>query len=152
VLGLMDKKITLEHNRNAVVWARRAGLLVTAHMVLGYPGEDEQSMMETIRFARSLPLDFAQFYCAVPFPGSALYQRAREEGWIDDAPWEMFEQNFCVLSTPGLSSSQVMAWRRKAYRRFYSSPSRVMRVLRRQVGLRGMPRFARMAMAFREWV
>jgi radical SAM superfamily enzyme YgiQ (UPF0313 family) len=152
MLDLMNKKIKVEDNINAVTWSSQAGLQVTAHMVLGYPGETEETITETIELARSLPLDFAQFYCAVPFPGSRLFKMAGEQGWLDDQPWERFEQNFCVLSTPELSSEKVMELRRRAYRRFYSRPSLVWKVLRNDVGLRGAPAFARMVWSFREWV
>ncbi|HUT52832.1 MAG TPA: radical SAM protein [bacterium] len=151
-LALMDKKITPEQNRSAVAWSREAGLQVTAHFVIGYPGETEDGIRETIEFACSLPLDYAQFYCAVPFPGSALYKKARGEGWLLDAPWELFEQNFSVLSYPGLSRERIMELRRYAYRRFYSRPARVWRVLKGSVGIRGAPRFVRMALSFREWI
>jgi radical SAM superfamily enzyme YgiQ (UPF0313 family) len=151
-LGLMDKKITLGQNRDAVAWSREAGLQVTAHFVIGYPGETEDTIRETIEFACSLPLDYAQFYCAVPFPGSELFKKARQQGWLADAPWERFEQNFSALNCPGLSAARIMALRRLAYRRFYSRPGRVWRVLRDRVGIRGAPRFVRMALAFREWI
>jgi radical SAM superfamily enzyme YgiQ (UPF0313 family) len=152
ILDLMGKRITLEQNRQAVVWAKAAGLKTTAHTVLGYPGETEATLRETVDFICALPLDYAQFYCAVAFPGSRLYEMAKEQGWLAPAAWERFEQNFSTLSTPELSAETVMAWRRRAYRKFYSRPGRVWRVLRDEVGLAGAPKFARMMLAFREWV
>lgn len=152
MLDLMNKKVTVEVNREAVIMAKRAGLQVTAHLVIGYPGETAETARETIEFACGLPLDYAQFYCAVPFPGSALYERAASEGLISDSSWDMYEQNCAVLSGPELSAEEVMAWRRRAYKRFYSNPSRVWRVLRHRVGLRGAPAFARMVLSFREWI
>lgn len=152
ILDLMGKRITLEQNRQAVVWTKEAGLKATAHTVLGYPGETEATMKETVDFICALPLDYAQFYCAVAFPGSRLYEMAQEKGWLAPAAWERFEQNFSTLSTPELSAETVMAWRRRAYRKFYSRPGRVWRVLRDEVGLGGAPKFARMMLAFREWI
>jgi radical SAM superfamily enzyme YgiQ (UPF0313 family) len=152
VLDLMNKRLRLEQNREAVIQAKSAGLQVTAHLVLGYPGETAADLQETIALSCSLPLDFAQFYCAVPFPGSPLYQEAREKGWLSSEGWDRFEQNFSVLNTAELSADEVMAWRRRAYRRFYSRPSRVWRVLRHEVGFTGAPRLARMIFAFREWM
>ncbi len=152
ILDLMNKKVTVERNRQAVEQAKKAGLQVTAHMVLGYPGETEDTVRQTIDFACSLPLDYAQFYCAVPFPGSPLFNTASEKGWVEQEPWHRFEQNFAVMDLPGMSPAELQAWRRRAYRRFYASPSRVWRVIRRDVGVRGMPAFARMVIEFRGWV
>jgi len=152
MLDLMNKKTTVETNRQAIIWTKEAGMQATAHMVIGYPGETEESIRHTIDFACSLPLDYAQFYCAAPFPGSELYQESLEKGMLLQRPWSRYEQNFCVLDTDGLSADEVMRWRKRAYRRFYSSPARLWRVLSGEVGLRRLPRFARMMLVFREWV
>ncbi len=152
VLELMDKKTTVEKNRQAIVWTKEAGIQATAHMVIGYPGETAQTIEETIDFACSLPLDYAQFYCAAPFPGSPLYKEATEKGWLRNEPWSRFEQNYCVIDTPELSANEVEQWRRQAYRRFYTSPARVWRVLTKEVGWKRLPRFARMMLSFRGWV
>ncbi len=153
VLDLMNKNIKVADNLNALARAREAGLKTTAHMVLGYPGETVETIKQTIDFACAAPLDYAQFYCASAFPGSELYQKARDAGWIEaGAPWERFEQNYALISTPELSATEVMAWRGRAYRRFYSRPGRIYRVLRDEVGVRGAPRFARMALSFLGWV
>jgi len=152
VLDLMGKKITVEDNVNAVRWAREAGLQVTAHMVIGYPGERAEDIEQTVRFACSQPIDFAQFYCAAPFPGSELFKEAGEKGWIEGSGWESFEQNLCALHAPGLSPQEIMEWRRRAYLRFYGRPSRMIKALVRDAGLRGGPRLARMLLEFRGWI
>ena len=151
ILDIMGKNITVEQNRQAVLWAKAAGLQVTAHLALGYPGETAETIADTIRFARRLPLDYAQFYCVVPFPGSRMFQLCLDQELFIDEPWERFEQNFSIISTPELSAAEVMAWRSRAYRSFYLRPSRVWRVLRHEVGLRGLPRFLRMMWDFRAW-
>ena len=151
ILDLMGKNVSLEQNRQAVLWAKEAGLQVTAHMVLGYPGETAETIAETIRFSRSLPLDYAQFYCAVPFPGSRMFQLCLDQELFIDEPWEKFEQNFSIINTPELSAAEVMAWRSRAFRSFYLRPARVWRVMRHEVGLRGLPRFLRMMWDFKEW-
>jgi radical SAM superfamily enzyme YgiQ (UPF0313 family) len=151
ILDLMNKQVTVEQNLQAVLWTRDAGIQVTAHMVLGYPGETAETIRETIDFACSLPIDYVQFYCSVPFPGSRLFQLCLDQELFIDQPWELFEQNSSVINTPDLAAAEVMAWRSRAFRRFYLRPRRVWRVLREEVGLRGLPRFVRMMWDFREW-
>lgn len=152
ILDLMGKKTTVEQHRRAVLAAKAAGLMVTAHMVLGYPGETEATIKETIAFVQSLPLDYVQFYCAVPFPGSALYLRAKAEGWINTNDWSRFEQNFSVLDLPGLKAEEVMAWRRRAYRRFYFRPRRILRVLGQNASPAGLVNLWRMFRQFQDWM
>jgi anaerobic magnesium-protoporphyrin IX monomethyl ester cyclase len=78
VLKLMKKKITLDRARNAVQSAHEAGLTTGAFFILCYPGETDDTVLETIRFAVSLPLDYLSFTVPYPLPGTALYERVKE--------------------------------------------------------------------------
>jgi radical SAM superfamily enzyme YgiQ (UPF0313 family) len=48
--------------------------------MLGYPGETEESMQETVNFIKELELFDIGAQAFVPFPGSEVYQTAREQG------------------------------------------------------------------------
>ena len=131
VLDLMGKGATIDQSRQAVQWARQAGLQVTGHMMLGYPGETRSELLQTAAFARALALDYVQFYTAVPFPGSALYEQARRCGWLVTDDWRYYEQNYGVLRTGQLTPRMVESLRRSAYRRFYLRPSQLLRTAAR---------------------
>ena len=152
ILKLMNKKATVEDNRNAVRWAKQAGLAVTGHFVLGFPGETKESIEKTIRFALAEPVDFAQFYCAVPFPGSKLFEWAKQRGWITSWDWSRFEQNYCVLSTPQLSAEEVEKLRKEAFRRFYFSPQKMTGILKITLKYGGIKNLYKLAREFREWM
>jgi anaerobic magnesium-protoporphyrin IX monomethyl ester cyclase len=79
ILALMNKKITTEEARHAVEAAHRAGLEVGAFFILFYPGETDESVLSTLRFATSLPLDYLGLSMPYPLPGTALYDRVREQ-------------------------------------------------------------------------
>ena len=152
VLDSINKRATLEQAVEAVRMCKEVGVAVVAHVVLGFPGETVQTLTQTIEFVKDLKVDFAQFYCAVPFPGSQLYKEAREKGYIVTDDWSRFEQNFSVISTPTLSAEEVMALRRKAYRSFYLSPHSIFTVLKRLKTLRDVRNFAKMAFDFLKWL
>ncbi len=78
VLKLMKKKITLDRARKAVHAAHEAGLATGAFFILCYPGETDDTVLETLRFAVSLPLDYLSFTVPYPLPGTVLYERVRE--------------------------------------------------------------------------
>jgi anaerobic magnesium-protoporphyrin IX monomethyl ester cyclase len=78
VLKLMNKKITRERARKAVYAAHEAGLSTGAFFILCYPGETNDTLLETLRFAVSLPLDYLSFTLPYPLPGTALYERVRD--------------------------------------------------------------------------
>ena len=130
ILDQIKKKITLAQSREAVKAATNAGIRTAGHFVIGFPGETEESLRETTDFALSLNPEIAQFYCAVPFPGSQLYEQAANQGWIDRREFAEFHQDNAVMNLPGLPPSVVNDYRKKAYLKFYLRPSRFLQVLK----------------------
>jgi anaerobic magnesium-protoporphyrin IX monomethyl ester cyclase len=79
ILMLMNKRILLDQARRAVEAAREAGLKTGAFFILCYPGETDETVLKTIRFATSLPLDYLSFTMPYPLPGTRLSERIKSE-------------------------------------------------------------------------
>jgi anaerobic magnesium-protoporphyrin IX monomethyl ester cyclase len=79
ILKLMKKEITTAQARKAVEAAQRAGLEVGAFFILFYPGETDETVLDTLRFATSLPLDYLGLTMPYPLPGTALYERVKNQ-------------------------------------------------------------------------
>jgi anaerobic magnesium-protoporphyrin IX monomethyl ester cyclase len=77
ILDQMNKRTTPEQARQAVEAAHRAGLEVGAFFILGYPGDTDDTVLATLRYAGSLPLDYLGLTMPYPLPGTALYDRVR---------------------------------------------------------------------------
>jgi anaerobic magnesium-protoporphyrin IX monomethyl ester cyclase len=77
MLELMNKKITTQEARQAVAAAHRAGLEVGAFFILCYPGDTDDSVLQTLHFAASLPLDYLGLSMPYPLPGTELYKRTK---------------------------------------------------------------------------
>jgi anaerobic magnesium-protoporphyrin IX monomethyl ester cyclase len=152
MLDRMGKGATVEQAREAVRLCRKHGIEATGHFVLGYPGETEATQAKTLALARELDLDFAQFYCAVPFPGSPLYDRALANNWIKKKDWRLFEQNVSVLGVNGFKPEDVERWRRRAYMGFYASPRRAVKILRRVRSAGDVAGIARGLRDFLGWI
>jgi anaerobic magnesium-protoporphyrin IX monomethyl ester cyclase len=75
VLRLMRKGITAAQARDAVWAAHDAGLEVGAFFILCYPGDTDETVLETLRFAGSLPLDYLGLSMPYPLPGTRLRER-----------------------------------------------------------------------------
>jgi anaerobic magnesium-protoporphyrin IX monomethyl ester cyclase len=86
VLRLMNKSISVEQARRAVHITKNAGIQVGAFFILGYPGESEEMILDTVRFASSLPLDYLSFTFPYPIPGTPLYERVNKKMNLSD--WE----------------------------------------------------------------
>jgi anaerobic magnesium-protoporphyrin IX monomethyl ester cyclase len=104
---------------------REAGIKSFAFFIYGYPGETVESMEQTTRLAIRLDPDFANFYPAVPYPGTALFEKARREGLLTTDDWTKMEYSYYVLDGNGLNEQVVMAALNRARRRFFLRPSYV---------------------------
>jgi anaerobic magnesium-protoporphyrin IX monomethyl ester cyclase len=78
ILKLMHKKITTQQARQAVLAAHQAGLKVGAFFILCYPGDTDDTVLKTLRFATSLPLDYVGLSMPYPLPGTELYKRTKD--------------------------------------------------------------------------
>jgi len=87
VLKLMNKQITIKQAEQAVNTCKKAGIQVGAFFILGYPGETDKTVLDTVDFASSLPLDYLSFTFPYPIPGTPLYERVKRsmimEEWTE---------------------------------------------------------------------
>ena len=98
VLRLMNKRITVEQARSAVTAAHEAGLNVGAFFIVCYPGETNETVLDTLRFASSLPLDYLSFTMPYPLPNTALHERVKErinKSWTP--PESGFLEHICIF-------------------------------------------------------
>ncbi len=91
ILLLMNKKITPALAQSAVEIAHTAGLEVGAFFILFYPGDTNDTVLKTLRFASSLPLDYLGLSMPYPLPGTALFKRVRDR---ITRPWHPDESPF----------------------------------------------------------
>ncbi|MFH0802674.1 MAG: radical SAM protein [bacterium] len=152
ILDSMKKATLLPQAKKAVLMSHEAGLKVVGHCIIGVPGESVKTIKQTMALVRTLRLDYVQYYCCVPFPGSDLYREALEKGWINTDRWDGFEQSYSVMDLPNLDSRNVMKWRKKAFLRFYLSPGTVFRILGEIRSLGHLKRLAGMVNDFLFWI
>jgi anaerobic magnesium-protoporphyrin IX monomethyl ester cyclase len=117
LLDRAKKGTTIIQAREAVALAKSAGLSPLGHFLLGLPGETEETVRETVSFARSLPLDFAEFNIVTPYPGSPLFESSAPAAF-DDIDWNRYEYSRQVIG----SGVDLEAARSRAYRSFYLRP------------------------------
>ncbi len=122
VLDRNKKGIRIEQTVQAVKAAKKYGLTTIGHLIIGLPGSSPETEKETIKLAKKLKLNFAQFYIATPFPGSDFYKEAVQENWFVNKDWDNIEQGSAVISYPNFPASEIKKWKDKAYRSFYIRP------------------------------
>jgi anaerobic magnesium-protoporphyrin IX monomethyl ester cyclase len=156
VLALMNKKITTREVRAAVALARELGFQTHAYFMLGYPGETRAEIAETLRFSRSLRLDWASYTITIPSPRTPLCERAVEMGALRADYWREYtfgrEPVDCLFfESDECSVAYLHRTKRRAYIRFYMRPGVLARNLLFFVRRGGFRRvFYAMCLWFRE--
>lgn len=122
----MVKRLEGEKIRAAFRNMRQAGVKSFAFFIFGYPGESLSTIEQTIDYAIGLDPDFANFYPAVPYPGTALHEKVLREGLLPaggDDDWSRLEYSYYVLEGNGLNHQTVMDAINRAKRRFFLRPA-----------------------------
>jgi radical SAM superfamily enzyme YgiQ (UPF0313 family) len=121
----MAKRLERQKIQSAFRNMRDAGIRSFAFFIFGYPGETPATMEHTIDYAIALDPDFANFYPAVPYPGTALYEKCVRDALLpaeagDD--WPKMEYSYYLLRGNGLDDRVVMEAINRAKRRFFLRP------------------------------
>ncbi len=132
ILNNVRKGITLEQSRKAIEMAKAAGIETWGFFMMGLPGETEQTVRDTINFAKELDPDIAKFHITIPLPGTELFELWKKEGVIKTEDWDKYGIHASeVAEIPSISSKRLKELNRQAYREFYIRPKYIFRYIRR---------------------
>jgi anaerobic magnesium-protoporphyrin IX monomethyl ester cyclase len=131
ILDAMNKGIKLDQTRLAYKTAHEVGLMTIANVVLGFPGETEQTAKQTINFVKELNPDHVGFYVATPYPGTPLYEQVKKNGWLRVTDFDKYDTAGPTFETPWLTMKQLADIRYKAYQDFYLRLGYVLKMMRR---------------------
>jgi anaerobic magnesium-protoporphyrin IX monomethyl ester cyclase len=108
----------------ALRWAKQAGIMNWGYFIIGLPGETEETIRQTIDFAKKLPLDIALFHVAAPYPGTPFFFEVVENKWFRPGTrWEQVDMDKgTVLDYPGLSAERLLYWQKRAFREWAFRP------------------------------
>ncbi|HET7875535.1 MAG TPA: hopanoid biosynthesis associated radical SAM protein HpnJ [Methylomirabilota bacterium] len=144
ILNNIKKGIRLETARRFTRDAKALGITIHGTFILGLPGETRETIRETIAFAREIDPDTIQVSLAAPYPGTALYEEARRNGWLEaDGLVDAGGVQLSALGYPNLARTEIFRSVDLFYRRFYFRPRKMIslasgmvrdrRVLRRRL-------------------
>lgn len=112
-------KATVEQGQKAVTMARKAGLDTAGTMLLGLSHDTEETMMDTVNYARKLPLDMMKFGVTIAFPGTPMFNEYAKLGLIRSYDWDEY---FIYTEAPlfthrNLSYDKVLEFMDMAFKR-----------------------------------
>ena len=123
VLKNINKDITTIQSQKTIKIARESGMKTLCYFVFGLPGENTDTIRQTIDFIKKGKFDYAHFYTATPFPGTGFYEQAKKNRWLISEDWDRyFHGSSDVISYPHLSNKDIQMAITKAYRAFYLRP------------------------------
>jgi anaerobic magnesium-protoporphyrin IX monomethyl ester cyclase len=131
ILGAMNKKIKIEQTKQAYKTAHQVGLMTIANVVLGFPGETEDTALQTINLVKELNPDDVGFYIATPYPGTPMYEEVVRNGWLRVTDFDRYDTAGPTFETSLLSMQKAVELRAKAYQDFYLRPRYVLKMMRR---------------------
>ena len=131
VLDNVKKEARVEDAVETIGLCHKHGVKTWGYFILGLPGENRQTVRETIDLARRLPLDIALFHVAMPYAGTEFYFQAVANGWLNTYDWKHFDMNdSAVVGYEELSAAEILAATKQAFREFYLRPVQAWRLLR----------------------
>ena len=120
-----DKHLSGEEIKAMAHAIEAAGIHVGANYIFGLPGETPDTMEETVALAQELNTSWANFYSAMAYPGSKLYDEAIAQGWALPATWAGYSQHnehTLPLATGSVSAREILAARDRAFDRYFTNP------------------------------
>lgn len=107
------------------------GILVHGTFILGLPGETRETMKETLAFAKEVNPRTLQVSLAAPYPGTFLYQQAKENGWFASDVDLLTDDGTQIapLNYDNLSHHEIFEAVEDFYRKFYFRPSKIFEIL-----------------------
>ncbi|MDE2038513.1 MAG: hopanoid biosynthesis associated radical SAM protein HpnJ [Elusimicrobia bacterium] len=130
ILNNIKKGIRLDIAREFTRNCRKLGIIIHGTFILGLPGETEQTIEESIRFARKLDVETIQVSLAAAYPGTELYRQAMSNKWYDE---KVLVRNdgtqASAIQYPHLSAAQIETGVKRFYSRFYARPRPILRML-----------------------
>lgn len=135
IIDKMQKRIKLEQARDAVKYAKEAGMTVLTYWMFGNLEETEEDIAATIAFSKELSSDYAEFSITIPYAGTEMYEEALRSGIIEYDYWLEYALKPTAKFVPPqlienhVSLEKLLDAQRHAVRSFYFRPHYIFREL-----------------------
>ena len=126
VLTDVDKRYRVDEVYDTVRRIKAAGINIIGNYIFGLPEDTVETMQDTLDLAIELNCEFANFYSAMAYPGSALYDQALRAGWPLPERWSGYSQHAVdtlPLPTKHVSAGDVLRFRDHAFQQYFTHPA-----------------------------
>ena len=133
-LKRIKKGVTTDEMRRFTKSCHKAGVVIHGTFILGLPIETQETIEQTINFAQELDVFSLQVSLAAPYPGTELYEMAKQNGWFvkkdktDILHGDGLQQS--TLEYPGLDKDEIFEAVDRFYRSYYLRPGPILRIIK----------------------
>jgi len=134
ILTRIKKGVTTDEMRRFTKACHQAGVIIHGTFILGLPVETKETIQQTLDFAKELDVFSIQVSLAAPYPGTELYEQARQNGWFakkektDLLGGEGYQSS--TIEYPGLSKEMIFEEVDRFYRAYYFRPKPILRIVK----------------------
>ncbi len=107
----------------------RNGISVKAMFIFGFPGDNLNNALKTIKYALRLPITYLQFSVFTPYPGTPIFSEYKNK--ITAKNYEQYTQWDLVFNHENLNNFDIKYLLNKSYKDFYSSLLRLLKIFYR---------------------
>jgi len=109
ILDNIEKGTKIEQIEKFTWDAHRAGLYIVADFMTGLPGETEETIKKTVKFAKKLHVQRYTITFAMPYPKTPFYEWLKKKGYLKNGK----------PGYPNLSWEDIVRWNKWSYRQVY---------------------------------
>ena len=135
ILKNIKKGATVEQGRTFMKNCKKAGIVVHGDFIIGLPGETQETIEETLKFAKELDCETIQVSIAHAYPGTELYTYVKDNNYLR-SDVEMTDETGHQLphfEYPGLSRFEMMKAVEYFYDKYYFRPRIVVRIVKNAI-------------------
>ena len=116
----LKKNITTRQIKKAFALTQKYGIMARAYFIYGCPGENWETIHETIDLMNEIKPLSAIFYILDIFPGTELYEDYKKRETVTDDIWLNRVEDIMYFETdPALNSELIVAFGKKLRTSFY---------------------------------
>jgi radical SAM superfamily enzyme YgiQ (UPF0313 family) len=122
ILINIKKGVRVERAKQFTKDCHDLGIKIHGTFIVGLPGETPETIKQTISYAKELNPQSLQVSIAAPYPGTALYKQAKENGWLPDDDATLLDEHgvqSAMLSYPNLNRTEIFESVETFYKQFY---------------------------------
>jgi hopanoid biosynthesis associated radical SAM protein HpnJ len=134
ILKNIKKGATAEQGREFMKNCKKLGIAVHGDFIIGLPGETQESIARTVKYAEEIDCETIQVSIAHSYPGTEFDDFVKKNNYLlnEDMTDDMGHQ-LPVIQYPGLSREEIVQAVEHFYDRYYFRPRIIFRIVRKAV-------------------